>query len=207
MVGVFGGTFDPVHIGHLRVAEEVRESYGLSRVYFVPSATPPHKRGRQTTGAADRLEMLKRAVRGNRYFRVSDEEIKRGGVSYTIDTLRFFEATSSSLFFLIGMDAFAEVDTWHRYRELFSHTNFVVMVRPGQPGIQVFPRDVQEDMTEANASTFRHRSGKMVYFHRVTQLDVSATRIRENVRLSRSIRYLVPGSVERFIKEKGLYRG
>lgn len=210
LVGVFGGTFDPLHIGHLRVAEEVRESYSLRRIYFVPSSTPPHKKGRQTTDPDDRLEMARRAVRGNRFFRVSDEEIKRGGVSYTIDTLLSFGTVASSLFFLIGIDAFAEVDTWHRYRDLFSHTNFVVMVRPDpirKAGIHLFPADLREDMAEVGESTFRHKSGKMVYFHRVTQLDVSATRIRENVRRGHSIRYLVPRSVERFIEEKGLYRG
>lgn len=129
-VGVFGGTFDPIHNGHLRVAEEIRESFSLDRVYFVPVFIPPHKQHRRISDVADRLAMVRRAIRGNHFFRASDVEAARGGVSYTIDTVQGMERKFGELFYLIGIDAFFEIHTWHRYAELFHHTNFVVMVRP-----------------------------------------------------------------------------
>lgn len=209
-VGIFGGTFDPVHIGHLRVSEEVRELFALDRVYFVPVYIPPHKKDKNITDADDRLKMIRLATRGNRFFRASDIEIKRGGLSYSFDTIRFFEKKYKDLYFIIGIDAFSEIDTWYNYREIFYHTNFIIMVRArgdNRYKIGIFPDDIKGDMKKIDKNIFRHISGKKIYFHDVTQIDISSTQIRDYRNKDMSIRYLVPDSVERYIKQQGLYRG
>jgi nicotinate-nucleotide adenylyltransferase len=207
-IGIFGGTFDPVHIGHLRAEEEARERYSLDAVYFVPSSTPPHKSSYGTSGADVRLVMLRKAIRGNRHLRISEVEIMRGGISYSIDTIRIFEKRFPDIYFLVGIDAFAEIETWHKYSEIFSHTNIVVMVRPTriQPTpLVTFPPDMLGSVKTIDDTTFEHRSGKRIYVHHVTQLDVSSTKIRESVRKGGSIRYLVSRPVEKFINERRLY--
>jgi nicotinate-nucleotide adenylyltransferase len=207
-IGIFGGTFDPVHIGHLRAAEEVRERYALEGVYLVPSNIPPHKNSEGTSTPDLRLAMLRKAVRGNRYLRISEMEITRGGISYSIDTIRAFEKKFRDIYFLVGIDAFAEIVTWRTYEEIFSHTNIVVMARPtqGQPAAAMaFPSEVLKGIRTIDDSVFEHHSGKRIYVHRVTQLDISSTRIRESVRNGESIRYLVPGAVEKFIIQRRLY--
>lgn len=208
-IGIFGGTFDPIHMGHLRVAEEVREAFSLDKIFFVPGGMPPHKRQRKVAGPEERLRMLRSAVRGNRFFRVSEIEIKRTGPSYTIDTLKDFEKRFSDLYFLIGIDAFSEIDTWHLYRELFYHTNFIVMTRPfgaGRTITEILPGDVKKDFRKTNDSFYVHKSGKKIHLHDITQIDISSTKIKELLKKHRSIRYLVPASVEKIIGERGLYR-
>ena len=206
--GIFGGTFDPIHIGHLRVAEEVREIFSLEKIYFVPGGIPPHKRSRKITAAEERLRMVKAAVKGNNFFRVSDIEIRRNGPSYTIDTLKDFEKRFDKLYFLIGIDAFSQINTWRLYRELFYHTNFVVMTRPSgrkQGILEMLPDDVKKDISKSTEALCTHRSGKRIYLHDITQIDISSTKIKELLKKHQSIRYLVPASVERIIIEKGLY--
>jgi nicotinate-nucleotide adenylyltransferase len=208
-IGIFGGTFDPVHTGHLRAAEEVRESFGLDKVFFVPGYLPPHKRNVRISDAQDRLKMVGLAIRENSFFKASDIEIRRGGISYTIDTIKRLEKRFDSLYFLIGADAFSEIDTWHDYRDLFYHTHFVVMVRPThsrRSGVEMFPADIRNSLKILDASTFEHVSGRRIYLHKVTQLAISSTRIRASVQNNQSIRYLVPQPVERFISQRGLYR-
>ncbi len=207
-IGIFGGTFDPVHIGHLRAAEEIRESFGLEKIFFVPAYIPPHKRGKRIADIDERVGMLKTAIRGNAYLRFSDLEIKRGGVSYSIDTIETFEKRYGEVYFIVGLDAFLEVDTWHRYGELFSHANFIVMLRPGEreeSGLDALPRDLLDMVTRIDESTLLHASGRKIYFPRITQLDISSTRIREASKNQKSIKYLVPDRVERFIQQRGLY--
>lgn len=206
--GIFGGTFNPVHNGHLRAAEEIRESFTLDRVFFVPAFIPPHKKTREIADAEDRLSMVRRAIKGNSLFTLSGIEIKRGGISYSIDTLQTMEKKLDELYYLIGIDAFSEIHTWHRYTDLFSHAHFIVMVRPShkrRSGLSLFPPRVRKQMKTLSDGTFQHSSGKKVYLHHVTQLDISATTIRASIGEGKSIRYLVPAAVEKYIKEKGLY--
>ncbi len=208
-IGIFGGTFDPVHIGHLRVAEEIRESFSLERVFFVPAYIPPHKRDKQISGIDQRIEMLKIAIRNNPFLRLSEMEVKRGGISYTIETIETFGKKYGGTFFIIGLDAFLEIQTWHRYRELFSRTNFIIMLRPldhEASGLDIVPEAVRGAVERIDESTLQHFSGTRIYLHRVTQLDVSSTKIRDASKNARSIRYLVPDKVERFINQRGLYK-
>lgn len=206
--GIFGGTFDPIHVGHLRAAEEVREAFSLNTIHFVPGCIPPHKRDLRISGADMRLAMLRKAIRGNRFLRVSEIEIKRGGISYSIDTVKTFGRRFKELYFLVGIDAFSEIDTWHNYSEIFCHTHLIVMVRPTQDrpeAVITFPAGVKESVRRVDKSIFEHDSGKRIYIHHVTQLDISSTRIRESVREGKSIKYLVSHPVERFINERRLY--
>lgn len=208
-IGIFGGTFDPVHIGHLRAAEEVREVFALDRIYFIPGHIPPHKRDIRVSSAEERVAMLRMAVRGNLNLRVSDTEIRRGGVSYSIDTVKTYEKRYGDIYFLVGMDAFAEIETWRQYEQIFNHTNIVVMVRPepGRPSRGVsFPERVRGSVTEIDGTTFEHISGKRIYLYRVTQMDVSSTRIRETAKKGLSVKYLIPAPVERYIKTRGMYK-
>lgn len=207
-IGIFGGTFDPIHMGHLRVAEEIREIFFLEKIYFVPGGIPPHKKRQGITDAEERLRMVKTAVKDNRFFRVSEVETKRTGPSYTIDTLKAFEKRFDDLHFIIGIDAFSQIDTWHQYRELFYHTNFIVMTRPSgkkQTIPEMLPGDIRKEIRKSNDAVWTHKSGKKIYLHDITQIDISSTKIKELLKKHRSIRYLVPASVERTIAERGLY--
>ena len=208
-VGIFGGTFDPIHIGHLRAAEEVGESFSLERIYFVPVFIPPHKKDQKISGVEDRLNMVRLAIKGNSFFKLSDIEVKRGGISYSMDTIKSMEKKFEELYYLIGIDAFSEIHTWHQYTDLFYHTNFIVMVRPSharESGLRMFPSHVRKHIKALDDRTFEHASGKRVHLQLVTQLDISATRIRLSMGEGKSIRYLVPSQVENYIKGKELYQ-
>jgi nicotinate-nucleotide adenylyltransferase len=208
-IGIFGGTFDPIHNGHLRAAEEVGESFSLERIYFVPVFIPPHKKDQKISGVEDRLNMVRLAIKGNSFFKLSDIEVKRGGISYSIDTINSMEKKFDELYYLIGVDAFSEIHTWHRYTDLFYHTNFIVMVRPShtrESGLRMFPSRVRKHIKALDDRTFEHVSGKRVHLQLVTQLDISATRIRFSMGEGKSIRYLVPSQVEKYIKGKELYQ-
>lgn len=213
-IGIFGGTFDPIHWGHLRSAEEVSEAFGLDRVYFIPASIPPHKRGQTHTPARDRLQMVRLAVARNPRFKVSTIEIRRPGVSYSIDTVREFVQRlkpADSLYFIIGLDAFREIATWRDYEEIFPLCNFIVTSRPGSKesdplkgtGVAV-KKLFCYDFKRQN---YRHRSGTRVHFIELTDIAISASEIRALVRQGKSIRYLGPSSVEKYIKRRGLYRG
>jgi nicotinate-nucleotide adenylyltransferase len=132
-LGLFGGTFDPIHIGHLRAALEVKQGFGLDRIVFIPAALPPHKKGDQVADAADRLKMVELGVSGYSGFSVSDAELQRSGPSYSIDTINHFKKSSepdSEILFISGLDAFLEIDTWKSYRDLLRQIAFIVIARP-----------------------------------------------------------------------------
>ena len=211
-IGLFGGTFDPIHWGHLRSAEEVSETFALDRVYFIPAAVPPHKRGHTTTAALDRLQMVRLAVAKNPKFSVSTVEIARPGVSYSIDTIRDFAGRMrgrDSLYFIIGLDAFREIGTWKDFAAIFPLCNFIVTSRPGSKekdplkgtGVAV-KKLFCYDFKKKN---YRHESGTRVYFNELTDIAISASEIRALVQAGKSIRYLVPPTVEKYIHRRGLY--
>jgi nicotinate-nucleotide adenylyltransferase len=190
-LGLFGGTFDPVHHGHLIVAEYVRERVGLDRVLFIPTMISPHKMDAAVTSPAHRFAMLREGVKSNPFFQVSDMEIERGGVSYTVDTLRLLgeENATDEFFLLIGADNLGEFRTWKDPGEIVRRAKLVVMNRPGFTGTPADP-SLPVDIIQCP----------------VPSIDISATEIRRRVEEGLTIRYLVPPSVCRYIDRHRLYR-
>jgi len=210
-IGILGGTFNPIHLAHLRSAEEVREAHQLDRVLFIPSATPPHKRSDGLAPAMHRLVMVRLAIRGNPHFRVSTIEIDRRGRSYSVDTLRALQAQQprSRFFFILGMDAFREIRTWKEYASLFSLCNLVVTSRPAydsEPLLRSLPVAVRAEFCyRRDLKTLEHRTGNQIIFQRISDLDISASAIRHRLQSGLSIRYLVPTPIERYILRHRLY--
>ena len=212
-VGIFGGTFDPIHLGHLRAAEEVREAQGLDEMRLVPAAVPPHKQRRGVTDAEHRRRMAELAVEGAPGFRVSTLELDRPGPSYTIDTLRTLRAElgpEARLVFTLGYDAFRDFHTWKEHAGIFTLCDVVVVTRPPWPTALT-----REDIPAAaraafsagpDRESFRHRSGHALRLQAIAGLDISAADIRARVAAGRSIRFLVPSAVESYIAAHGLYR-
>jgi len=210
-IGVMGGTFNPIHIGHLRSAEEVREAFGLSRVIFIPSADPPHKGKKGIIDIADRLELVSEAVEENPFFTASDIEARREGKSYTVDTLKEMKDRlddGGEMYFILGLDAFLEIETWYSYQELFTLSHFVVTDRPTPESHNpplILPETLTALFEKVDDRTLRHPSGNRVYYHNISALDISATEIRRLVGEKKSIRYLVPDRVNDIIIQKGHY--
>ncbi len=210
-IGLFGGTFNPVHLGHLRAAEEVRIAFGLVKVIFMVSALPPHKDPARIARADHRFAMTQLAIRGNPHFEVSDYEMKKTGVSYSFDTVAWMKKHyPGELFFIVGLDAFRDIATWHRYDELLSLCHFVIMTRPGYHRFNledVLPDDIANLYAyDRRHDAYIHPSGYKIFHQNVTLMDISSTNIRELLYERRSIRYLIPLAVEDYIEEHHLYR-
>ncbi len=209
--GILGGTFNPIHLGHLRVAEEIGEDLGLDKVYLVPSGVPPHKSPHPVADFSHRLEMVRLASRPSPLLDVWDIEGKRPGLSYSIETLRLFHSHFGSeleLFFIIGMDAFIEIKTWKEYQDLFRYASFVVIDRPGYntDKFDSFLDSLHVGLAwSPERECFSHPSGTMLLRRDTTLMDISASRIREMVRKGKSIRFLVPEEVREYIEKTGLY--
>jgi len=212
-IGLFGGTFDPIHWGHLRSAEEVREAFRLDRILFIPASIPPHKRRGDASAAADRLEMARLATAGNPGIAVSDIEIARPGKSYSIDTLRHFAGKlgrRDSLYFILGMDAFREIGSWKDFEQLFPLSHFIITSRPKcQDLLRLgdIPVAARKSFCyDSKTNAYRHKSGTRLHFLKLTDIGISASEIRARVKAGKSIRYLVPQEVEIYIKRRRLYR-
>ena len=211
-LGLFGGTFNPIHYGHLRTAEEVVEALDLTRLWFIPAALPPHKTERQLPSFETRLEMTRLAVGRHPQISVSDIEGRRPGKSYSIETLRQIRREYGrewELYFVLGLDAILEITTWKDYAELFTLCHFVVLDRPGYDRgelEEVLRREVHPQFEALpEAAGFQHPGGYQVLFLATTLLDISATRIRRLVGQGRSSRYLLPEKVRRYIIKHKLY--
>lgn len=209
-LGILGGTFNPVHLAHLRIAEEASEAVGLDQVLFIPAADPPHKPLADDVAFELRYRMVQLAIADHLAFAASDIEARRGGKSYTVETLTQLrqEHPEDELYFIIGSDSYLELGLWHRYQEIFSFSSLIVLERPERP-IQTpllqLPQAVQMQFSQEGAAVLRHESGTGIYFVTGTRLDISSSRLRQLVAEGRSIRYLVPQQVELFITQKGLY--
>ena len=196
-VGIMGGTFDPIHLGHLAMAESVREIFELDEILFIPSARPPHKVEKIITPEVHRLMMTFLATQSNEKFQVSPMEILRDGLSYTLDTMNQLEkkfGTDTELFFIIGADSMADLPKWHKSKELVSKVHFIATTRPG---IEVNLEEVKN---------FFGESAKNIHQVVVAGLEISSTDIRERVKNGRSIKYLVPEAVEEYILKENLYK-
>ncbi len=182
-IGIFGGSFDPVHCGHLILAREAMELFSLEKVLFLPARVSPHKAGRPPEGAEERMGLLAAAIEGEEGFFLDGRELERGGVSYAIDTVRELESENpgAHFFFFVGEDNLPELHTWREIGELRERVDFVVFARGGE---------------------VERRDG-MFFVGR--KIEISSTEIRNRVAQGRSIRYLVPERVNQLIKEKKLY--
>lgn len=196
-IGIMGGTFDPIHMGHLITAEMVRCAAFLDRILFVPSARPPHKDGTRTASPEDRLIMTEYAVRENLHFSVSDIELRRSGPSYTVDTIAELQSRldGADLFFITGADAMNDLYLWHEPKRLLRSCRFIVATRQGVPLNELL---LTEKFTEEER---RH-----IQVLPTPHLEISSSSIRARIRSGLSIKYLVPSSVEEYIKKRGLYR-
>ncbi|VAX36990.1 Nicotinate-nucleotide adenylyltransferase [hydrothermal vent metagenome] len=187
-IGIFGGTFNPIHIGHLVAAQTVQEKLRLDKVVFVPSYLPPHKSSKNIIAAKDRYQMVQQAIKGNINFSVSDFEVKRIEKSYSIETVNFLETQfprRTKIFFIIGEDGLATLSTWRCIDELLSKVTFAVVHRPGCEGrfseikIQAIP---------------------------MAGLDISSSEIRKRIKANKKVQYILPQSVWQYIEKKKLYK-
>lgn len=187
-VGLLGGSFSPPHLGHLIVAQEVFLTLNLDKVLFIPAHIPPHKHAR--VSSRERYEMTRIAISGNPRFEISDIEMKRGGKSYTVDTLKELRSLfrEAEFYLIMGVDEFAEIKTWRDPEKIFNLSRVVVVARPGYEMAEVEQR-------------FREKFIQV----RVPLIGISSTDIRKRVKKKKSIMYLVPPGVEEYIKQKGLY--
>jgi nicotinate-nucleotide adenylyltransferase len=215
-VGILGGTFNPIHFGHLRAAEEVCEDLDLERMILVPSAQPPHKAGSDDdpiAPASDRLAWTRLATRGNPRLQVDSIEIDRGGRSYSVDTVRAISArVSERPVFAIGCDAFSELASWREPKALLELAHFVVMTRPPALSGSLedwLPDGVRDEIElEDDGLRGRHRSaGTWIRVLGVSALDISSSDIRRRLRSGRSVRYLLPEPVREAIERSGIYAG
>ena len=211
-LGLFGGTFNPIHYGHLRSAEEVCEALALDRLWFIPAGHPPHKTAQGITSFEVRLEMSRLAVGDHPVMSVSDLEGRRPGRSYSIETLRQIRlevGPTWELYFILGLDAILEIATWKDYKDLFAMSHFVVLDRPGydrQRLGEVLLGEVHPLFRPLQGErSFQHPSGHNVVLQETTLMDISGTGIREMVRCGRSIRYLLPEAVREYIITHKLY--
>ena len=197
-LGVMGGTFDPIHYGHLIAAERAREEMALDEVLFIPSGTPPHKSNDGVAPSIDRYRMIGLAIASNDRYRLSDMEITRGGASYTVDTLRALLDMDKDvqLYFITGADAILEIATWKDPGEILKMCRFIAVSRPGY----------SLDGIWKVAGAFINDPERSITGLSIPGMDISSTEIRERVREGKSIKYLLPDDVIDFITERGLYR-
>ncbi|MDT8441629.1 MAG: nicotinate-nucleotide adenylyltransferase [Desulfuromonadales bacterium] len=212
-VGILGGTFNPIHVAHLRIAEEVREACDLEEILFLPAADPPHKPVAGAVLFRHRLAMVAAAIADHPAFRCSDIEAQRHGKSFSVDTLDLLRARQPDcdFYFIIGLDSWRDLTSWKEYARLFQLANLVVTARPGieiGDPLALLPVAVRQEFCySAEASAIRHRSGHLLIFLTETRLDISSTVIRAKLARGESIRYLVPDPVARYLTTHGLYQG
>jgi len=206
-IGIFGGTFDPIHYGHLRTAFEMLQALRFSEVRFIPSGDPPH-RGKTFAAADVRLEMVRVAVQGQPGFSVDECELTRDGPSYTIDTLSLLreEQPDASLGLIVGMDAFLGLTSWHRWDEILDLAHIVVAHRPGwrAPDIGELGEMITAHGTHRVDDLHGNRHG-YIHIHAVTQLEIASTEIRDLIAAGRDPRFLMPDTVRDVIVDSGCY--
>ena len=218
-IGVFGGTFNPIHYGHLRMAQEVAEILELDRVIFVPAGNPPLKSS-ELAEASHRYTMAKIATASNSAFAVSDIEINKTGKSYTVLTLQkllsyFEQKDETELFFILGIDAFLDLNQWYKPEQLLTLTNLVIISRPGftfksllySLYLPELPREKMEELDQSKIQIYYSSlsSNKKAYFCKLVSLGISASQIRKFLRDGKSIKYLLPDEVEFYIINNKLY--
>jgi nicotinate-nucleotide adenylyltransferase len=218
-IGLFGGTFNPFHIGHLQVARDVLRQFGLSRVYFIPSAQPPHKTSSPLVPARDRYKMVSLGLSGEPAFLPCDVEIKRTGPSYSIDTVAFFKSILDpcvQLYFILGIDAFLEIGTWKDCHKLFEQISFIVMTRPNKAIAMTNLSKLAGDYAraclsgqyrlDAQGSSLTHPALQPIYLSIVTSVEIASSQIRRMINHGEPADHWLVPAVADYIREKGLYR-
>ncbi|MCP4746983.1 MAG: nicotinate (nicotinamide) nucleotide adenylyltransferase [Desulfobacteraceae bacterium] len=217
-IGLFGGTFNPIHNGHVLTAKDVLRQFELDRIYFIPSAYPPHKCHGMLAAAQDRYDMVRLALDTHEGLKACDAEIRRKGPTYSFDTLAYFNECKPSgceLFFLLGVDAFLEIHTWKNYDKLFELTSFIVMTRPGNiiclsklcKKINTFVRN-KLNMAysfDSAKNVLTHSDLKPIYLTQVSPVDITSSQLRHMIISHQCISSWVAAQVESFIQKKGLY--
>ena len=218
-IGLFGGTFNPVHRGHLRAAVEIRQGFALDEIYLIPAALPPHKVPVELAPAADRLEMLKLAIGTDAGMKVSNVELNRSGPSFTIDTVHHFKQTlpaETRLHLILGLDAFLEIDTWKSFSELLTQIPLIVINRPNEDSaVSGVPWKIMDDYIgsqisadytfSASRSAYLASQHQPIYLLEIAALDISSTVVRRRIGKGLPIDDLVPQKVASYIRTKGLY--
>lgn len=208
-IGVFGGTFDPIHFGHLRMAEELAEALNLNEVRIIPAGQPPH-RGAPRTPAAHRLEMARLAVAGNPRFRLDDREVRLARASYTIDTLADLRqelGNARPIWLFMGADAFLGLPSWKEWQRLFGLAHIAVAHRPGYrlERSDALSDALRKELGNRQAAGMPQTAAGSILLLPITQLDIAATDIRSRLQAGRSVRYLMPDSVLDYIQRNNLY--
>ena len=219
-IGLFGGTFNPIHRGHLWAASEVIKRFNLDQIFLIPAALPPHKTSGLVAKADDRLEMINLAIADLSGLTVSDVELNRPGPSYTIDTIRYFKDTlakDAQIYLMMGLDAFLEIHTWKSYQDLLEQIAFIVMARPdedysdAQQGWRILETYLKSTLSPDNRFDAEHacyilEAKQPIHICDIKALDISSTKIREKVKRKQSIENLVTPEVDDYIRIKGLYK-
>ena len=218
-VGLFGGTFDPIHSGHLSAAEEIKSILNLDKVYFIPSGNPPHKENSDITPASDRLEMIRLAIEDNKDFEISEFELTSESPSYTVKTLEHFNSIEPDVefYFIVGNELFNNIESWKDYKKLFELSNFAVITRPGfsEEDSSKVPLALKDDfryhnsienvISYTNKTKDSELKNKNIVFIEIKGIEISSTDIRAFVKSKQSIKNLVPDKVEKYISAKKLY--
>ncbi len=189
-IGLLGGTFDPIHYGHLILAEECRKKFNLQKIIFITSAIHPHKK-RKVTPAKHRYNMVRLAIKGNKNFGISDIELKREGVSFTCDTIQYFNEKyfADVIYFILGIDSLLKIGTWKKGRKILEFCKFIVATRPGY-NIENIPFFIREKIKTI----------------KIAKIDISSSQIRKRLHRGESIKYLLPAAVEKYIYKNKLYK-
>lgn len=196
--GIFGGTFDPIHNGHLHIAYEALYKLGLDKVIFIPSGNPPHKTDKIVTDAQLRFTLVKETIESEKKFEVSDYEIKKKNLSYTYETLKFFNSLQpeTEWYFITGVDCLMQIDTWKNVHHILNQCKFVVFNRPGYS-----KQDIEDQKRKVE-----EKYDKKIIFLDIPILEISSTQIREKIKKGESISYLIPEKVNYLLNEMELYR-
>ena len=219
-IGLFGGTFNPIHRGHLWAATEVKKGFNLDQIFLIPAALPPHKTPGQVAKADDRLAMINLAVADLSGLTVSDVELNRSGPSYTIDTIRYFNQTlgeDARIYLIMGLDAYLEIHTWKSHQELLEQIAFIIMARPGKDyanarqGWKILEAYLKSTLAaDYRFSTadacYTSEEKQPIYISDIKALDISSTEIRAKIKKRQDIENLVTAGVAEYIRLKGLYK-
>ncbi len=213
-IGLFGGTFNPLHEGHLGIIQHVQKAYGLEKIFLIPSATPPHKPNINLAPAPYRFQMVKESLKEHNNLSASDKELLRKGPSFTIDTINEFKkeyGSDANFYLLMGSDAFLDITTWERHDQIFNALKIIIMLRGSWENYGSLVSFIDENISKGYTfnkkdNTFSHTTKHKLFICQVPKIDISSSLIRNQIKNNKSIKGLVPETVEKLIRTKELYK-